>query len=112
MKIEGLEYLPGEPPCVSATLKQGAAIAFVPDVQVQVRGERFAARAEQADVDELQIVAEHCPFGDAVVEHPVICAVDRGIVKGMLGSLYGPTAADHASSLPNGDDVCVTHVSL
>ena len=72
----------------------------------------FAARAEQADGDELQIVAEHCPFGDAVVEHPVICAVDRGIVKGMLGSLYGPTAADHASSLPNGDDVCVTHVSL
>lgn len=72
----------------------------------------FAARAEQVDGDELQIVAEHCPFGDAVVEHPVICAVDRGIVKGMLGSLYGPTAADHASSLPNGDDVCVTHVSL
>ena len=36
MKIESLEYLPGEPPCVSATLKQGAAIAFAPDVQVQV----------------------------------------------------------------------------
>ena len=36
MKIESLEYLPGEPPCVSATLKQGTAIAFAPDVQVQV----------------------------------------------------------------------------
>lgn len=72
----------------------------------------FAARAEQTDGEELQIVAEHCPFGDAVVEYPVICAVDRGIVRGMLDRLVGPSAADTASSLPQGDDVCVTHVSL
>lgn len=73
----------------------------------------FAARAEHAgEGEELQIVAEHCPFGDAVVEHPVICAVDRGIVKGMLDRLIGPTAADQSSSLPQGDDVCITHVSL
>ena len=78
----------------------------------------FAARAEQteesdADGAELQIVAEHCPFGDAVVEHPVICAVDRGIVKGMLAQMIGsPAGADTASSLAQGDDVCVTHVSL
>ncbi|MEM9202477.1 MAG: helix-turn-helix domain-containing protein [Actinomycetota bacterium] len=78
----------------------------------------FAARAERADDaaaddDELQIVAEHCPFGDAVVEHPVICAVDRGIVKGMLSHMVGPSAiADTASSIPQGDDVCVTHVTL
>ena len=51
-------------------------------------------RAEHADEDEeLQIVAEHCPFGDAVVEHPVICAVDRGIVKGMLAHMIGSTPA-------------------
>ena len=75
----------------------------------------FAARAEQADDEdeELQIVAEHCPFGDAVVEHPVICAVDRGIVKGMLAQMIGsPAGADTASSLAQGDDICVTHVSL
>ena len=80
----------------------------------------FAARAEQADGTadgddgaELQIVAEHCPFGDAVVEHPVICAVDRGIVKGMLNHMIGHFGeAEQASSLPQGDDVCVTHVSL
>ena len=73
----------------------------------------FAARAEPAEGDDLQIVAEHCPFGDAVVEHPVICAVDRGIVKGMLSQMIGDTAgADTASSLPQGDDVCVTHVTL
>jgi len=72
----------------------------------------FAARAEKADGDNLQIVAENCPFGDAVVEHPVICAVDRGIVQGMLSRLYGPTATDTAASKPQGDDICVTHVSL
>ncbi len=72
----------------------------------------FAARAEKAEGDNLQIVAEHCPFGDAVVEHPVICAVDRGIVQGMLSRLYGPTATDTASSKPQGDAICITHVSL
>jgi predicted ArsR family transcriptional regulator len=78
----------------------------------------FAARAEHADEGggdgpELQIVAEHCPFGDAVVEHPVICAVDRGIVKGMLNQMLGHTGeAEQAASLPQGDDVCVTHVTL
>ena len=72
----------------------------------------FAARAEKTADDEFQIVAQHCPFGDAVVEHPVICAVDRGMVRGMLGQLYGPAGADTASSKPQGDDVCVTHVSL
>lgn len=72
----------------------------------------FAARAERTDDEEYQIVAQHCPFGDAVVEHPVICAVDRGMVRGMLSHLYGPAGADTASSKPQGDDVCVTHVTL
>lgn len=71
----------------------------------------FAARAE-SDGDEYQIVAQNCPFGDAVVEHPVICAVDRGIVQGMLGFLHGGTAGtDTASSKPRGDEVCVTLVT-
>lgn len=67
----------------------------------------FAAHAHKVG-DELQIVSEHCPFGGAVVEHPVICAVDRGMVKGMLGALYGETSAELASSRPMGDEVCVT----
>jgi predicted ArsR family transcriptional regulator len=71
----------------------------------------FAAHAENSD-GELQIVAENCPFGDAVIEHPVICAVDRGMVRGMLGSLYGPAATDTASSKPQGDAICVTAVTL
>lgn len=70
----------------------------------------FAARAEKHG-NQLRIVAEHCPFGGAAVEHPVICAVDRGMVRGMLGELYGPTGTDTLSSLPAGDAVCVTTVT-
>ena len=69
----------------------------------------FAAHAEK-EGNSLRIVTQHCPFGDAVVEHPVICAVDRGMVKGMLGTLYGETSVDLVRT-PVGDDVrCVTAV--
>lgn len=71
----------------------------------------FAAHAEKMG-DDLQIVADNCPFGGAAIEHPVICAVDRGMVKGMLGSLYGNTTAATSSSLARGDDICVTAVDL
>jgi len=70
----------------------------------------FAAHAEKHG-DELRIVSEHCPFGGAAVEHPVICAVDRGMVKGMLGALYGDTSPVTESSRPTGDEVCVTAVA-
>ena len=46
----------------------------------------FAAHAESRD-GRLRIISEHCPFGDAAIEHPVICAVDRGMVRGMLAAL-------------------------
>ena len=69
----------------------------------------FAAHAEKRG-SELRIVSRHCPFGDAAVEHPVICAVDRGMVKGMLAGLYGETEASIQSSLPMGDSVCITAV--
>lgn len=69
----------------------------------------FASRAEQQG-DQLRIVSEHCPFGETAIEHPVICAVDRGMVSGMLGELYGETPVDLKSSLPRGDDRCVTSI--
>ena len=47
----------------------------------------FAARAERAADNRLRIVSEHCPFGGAPIEHPVICAVDRGLVRGMLSKI-------------------------
>lgn len=70
----------------------------------------FAAHAEK-EGNKLRIVTEHCPYGDAVVEHPVICAVDRGMVRGMLSSLYGETSVDLRASVPGGEDHCVTEVA-
>ncbi len=70
----------------------------------------FAAHAERHN-DGLRIVSDHCPFGSAPLEHPVICAVDRGLVRGMLGALYGDAAASTASSRARGDDTCVTAIT-
>lgn len=70
----------------------------------------FAAHAERHGGG-LRIVSDHCPFGGAAIEHPVICAVDRGLVRGMLGALYGQAAADTSASRPMGDAKCVTTIS-
>jgi predicted ArsR family transcriptional regulator len=70
----------------------------------------FAAHAERHG-EQLRIVSEHCPYGGAAIEHPVICAVDRGMVRGMLGALYGEDlTTETALSLPTGGEHCVTAV--
>jgi predicted ArsR family transcriptional regulator len=71
----------------------------------------FAAHTE-ARGDVVSIVAEHCPFGGATVVSPVICAVDRGMVKGMLSALYGDTTPETERSRALGDDTCVTGVRV
>lgn len=70
----------------------------------------FAAHAERHG-DGLRIVSDHCPFGGAAIEHPVICAVDRGLVRGMLGALYGEADTATSSSRPMGDDQCITSIT-
>jgi len=69
----------------------------------------FAAHAE-ARGSSLAIINEHCPFGGAAMNNPVICAVDRGMVRGMLAGLYGDTLPATESSRAHGDDICVTVV--
>ncbi len=69
----------------------------------------FAAHAEGRG-DALRIVSDHCPFGGAAVASPVICAVDRGMVRGMLSALYGDAVAETAASRAFGDNTCVTAV--
>jgi predicted ArsR family transcriptional regulator len=70
----------------------------------------FAAHADQRN-NQLRIINNHCPFGDVAMEHPVICAVDRGMVKGMLGVLTGgDTEPALLQSLPQGDTFCATAV--
>ena len=72
----------------------------------------FSARAELSENGQLKILSEHCPFGSMPIEHPVICAVDQGLVRGMLSVLYGDAETDLTSSLPMGNKVCVTQVSI
>jgi predicted ArsR family transcriptional regulator len=69
----------------------------------------FAAHAE-AHSDSMSIVRDHCPFGELSATNPVICAVDRGMVRGMLRQLYGDTDPSLTASRPQGDDVCVSTV--
>ncbi len=88
-----------------------AALHAVADAMT-ARG--FAARVDSqpATADaapsttQLRIVAEHCPFGGAEVVHPVICAVDRGMIRGMLGALYGENSPTTGGSLLQGDGAC------
>jgi predicted ArsR family transcriptional regulator len=71
----------------------------------------FAAHAE-ARGGSIAVIAEHCPFGEAANQHPVMCAVDRGMVKGMLAGLGVERDHDPAteSSRALGDEACVTLV--
>ena len=69
----------------------------------------FAAHAEDRGAT-TAVVAEQCPFGDASSTNPVLCAVDRGMIKGLLAQLCG-TASQQAlpvilSSRARGDDAC------
>ena len=73
----------------------------------------FAAHAE--DRGELTtVIAEHCPFGEAAAQHPVICAVDRGMVRGLLSGLCGDRTLGPVpvtlSSRARGDDACAASV--
>jgi len=84
-----------------------AAVATVADA---LTAHGFAAHAESRGTA-LTLVAEHCPFGDAARQYPhVLCAVDTGMVKGMLEGLYGETSPMITESRPDGDDHCVTQV--
>ncbi len=88
----------------SAQLSFRSALHTVADA---LTAHGFAAHADQRN-NQLRIVNNHCPFGDVAIDNPVICAVDRGMVKGMLKALYGDTDPSIESSLPQGDHYCVT----
>lgn len=69
----------------------------------------FAAHAEARGTS-IAVIAEHCPFGSTAAQHPVICAVDRGMVRGMLAALGVDREPATTSSKALGDDTCVTLV--
>jgi predicted ArsR family transcriptional regulator len=66
-----------------------------------------------ARADRLRIINDHCPFGAVATDHPVICAVDRGMVRGMLSELYRDgesVAVATEASKAFGDTICATAV--
>jgi predicted ArsR family transcriptional regulator len=84
-----------------------AALASVADA---LTAHGFAAHTESHGTS-LTLVAEHCPFGEAASRYPhVLCAVDTGMIKGMLEGLYGETSPTIEQSRPGGGEHCVTRV--
>ncbi len=74
----------------------------------------FAAHAEDHG-SSTAVVADNCPFGNAASQYPVLCAVDRGMVKGLLAGLCGEEAGGTvpvvlSSSRARGDDACAAVV--
>ena len=65
----------------------------------------FAARAEEHD-SEQSVVSDNCPFGSAAQHHPVLCAVDRGLIAGMLDGLGAGSSQVTLTSRARGDDTC------
>ncbi|MDQ2725621.1 MAG: helix-turn-helix domain-containing protein [Actinomycetota bacterium] len=69
----------------------------------------FAAHADARE-NSVALIRDSCPFFDTAQQHPVICAVDRGMVRGMLAGLYGKAVPAMESSRALGDAACVTVV--
>jgi predicted ArsR family transcriptional regulator len=70
----------------------------------------FAART-QDHADGPSIVSGSCPFGDLSTQHPVICAVDRGIVRAMLRELHGEGEPSLTGSRPTGALECTSVIA-
>lgn len=70
----------------------------------------FATHAERHN-NGLRLVSQHCPFGDAAIQNPVICAVDKGMVRGILNELHGDIQSNLDESVPMGNDQCIASIS-
>ena len=90
----------------SAADAQRSAHGAMSAVAAALTAHGFAARPEVHD-GARAVVAESCPFGEAAAHHPVLCAVDRGLVLGMLEGLDALGGAPVTlSSRARGDDAC------
>jgi len=66
--------------------------------------------AATADVQHAEIVSHECPFGEIAQRFPhVVCALDHGMVRGMVDSRSGvPVELRRGGSRAQGDPECVT----
>ncbi|MGH9299610.1 MAG: helix-turn-helix transcriptional regulator, partial [Acidimicrobiales bacterium] len=95
----GVQMSPGEAPRSVRSAMRAVADALT--------AHGFAAHAGSA-TEPSSVIRGHCPFGNAAIEHPVLCAADRGLVEGLLSVLCGDAVAVHLSSKALGDEVCAT----
>jgi predicted ArsR family transcriptional regulator len=65
----------------------------------------FSARVEGSEFAS-SVVSDNCPFGSAAQTHPVLCAVDRGLIAGMLEGLGAERTNVTLTSKALGDDAC------
>jgi predicted ArsR family transcriptional regulator len=66
--------------------------------------------AVDTNTNNRQLLMSHCPFGRTAFDHPeVVCALDRGIVNGLMEALHHATNTVTAPKATWGDD-CVTTV--
>ncbi len=65
----------------------------------------FTSRTIDSTKD-LMIINEVCPFGTVAIEHPVLCAVERGIVAGLLSRSQASKRSLKVNSRALGDLDC------
>ena len=94
-----LQMAPGDAPKSLRSAMQSVAAALT--------AQGFAAHAGGAGSPNA-VIRDHCPFGDAAIDHPVLCAADRGLVEGLLNGLCGDSVPVQLSSRARGDEVCAT----
>ncbi|MFZ4515565.1 MAG: helix-turn-helix transcriptional regulator [Acidimicrobiia bacterium] len=98
---------PGEDALGRGQRSMKSALVLVADA---LTAHGFAAHAE-ARGPRLQIINDHCPFGTAALEYPqVVCAVDKGMIRGMLAGLAGETEPHVTERKPDGDAQCVVQL--
>lgn len=65
-----------------------------------------------ADMDASRLLTTHCPFGESAIHHPdVVCALDQGLVAGLMESIDPdcvPVVQPHAAQ----NDDCITEVAV
>jgi predicted ArsR family transcriptional regulator len=94
-----LQMAPGDAPRSVRSAMQSVAHALT--------AQGFAAHGGVAGLPNT-IVRDHCPFGSAAIDHPVLCAADRGLVEGLLNGLCGDSVPVQFSSRARGDEACST----
>jgi len=101
----GLEYGRGIATTVTTPDAQPTVKSAMASIAGLLTAHGFAARVEENDLTQ-SVVADNCPFGSAAQHHPVLCAVDRGLISGMLEGLGAVSTNVTLTSRARGDADC------